>query len=58
MKQDEKFYEFLSQNYADDNWERIADKYGNMIESFLPIDDCAICFLFNPKGDLLYVWHV
>jgi hypothetical protein len=57
MKQNEKLYKFLSQNYVDDNWEKTTDKYGNVIETFLIIDDCAICFLFNPDGELIYTWH-
>ena len=57
MKQDKKLYKFLSQNYVDENWENTTDKYGNIIETFLVSDDCVICFLFNPDGDLICTWH-
>ena len=57
MKQSEKLYKFLYQNYANDNWEKTTDKYGNVIETFLVLEGCAICFLFNPDGDLVYTWH-
>lgn len=58
MTKDEKLYKFLSQNYVDDNWEKTTDKYGNVTETFLVLDDCAICFLFNPNGELLCSWCV
>lgn len=53
-----KLYELLKKYIEPANYESYTDSYGNRIETFLHIDDCAICFLFNPDDDLLYVWHV
>lgn len=42
-------------NKAD--YECVKDTYGNRIESFLILDDLAICFSFNADNELLNCWY-
>ena len=49
-----KFYSFLKDNCKD--YEGITDTYGNRLESFLILDDLAICFSFNTENELLNCW--
>lgn len=42
-------------NKAD--YECVQDTYGNRIESFLILDDLAICFCFNANNELLNCWY-
>lgn len=50
-----KFYYFLKDNCKE--YEQVADSYGNRLESFLILDDLAICFSFNADDELLNCWH-
>ena len=50
-------YEFCKNYVAKENYESVEDSYGNRIESFLILDDLAICFCFNDKNELLNCWH-
>ena len=47
-------YKFLKDHC--DNHEQISDIYGNSLESFLVLDDLAICFIFNDNDELLNCW--
>lgn len=49
-------YEFLKDHCDRDNYEQVSDSYGNSIESFLVLDDLAICFSFNNNDELLNCW--
>lgn len=39
------------------DYEEVTDSFGNRIESFLILDDLAICFCFNADNELLNCWY-
>jgi hypothetical protein len=49
-----KLYDLL--NKSCNECEKISDSYGNRLESFLILDDLAICFCFNDNDELLNCW--
>ena len=50
-----KLYEFLKINCNE--YEMVTDSFGNRLESFLILDDLAICFSFNVDNELLNCWY-
>lgn len=52
-----ELYETCRRYVTRDNHEIIEDSYGNHIESFLILDDLALCFCFNDKDELLNCWY-
>ena len=55
---EQKLYEILIKNIESTNYESYTDSYGNRIESFLLLDDCAITFVFNNNNKLVSAWKV
>lgn len=53
---EKKLYEILKKYIKVTNYESHTDTYGNRIETFLLIDDCAITFVFNNNDELMGVW--
>ena len=51
-------YDFCKSYVTDKaDCECVKDSYGNRIESFLILDDLAICFSFNANNELLNCWY-
>lgn len=53
-----KLYEHFKKYIKENNYEGHIDSYGNRIETFLIIDDCAITFCFNNDNELQGCWLV
>lgn len=55
---EQKLYEILIKNIESTNYESYTDSYGNRMESFLLLDDCAITFVFDSNNNLVSAWKV
>ena len=55
-EEDKKFFNFLK-DYCGASEEN-TDSFGNKITIFIPVDDCVIGFLTNPKGNVIHIWNV